>query len=54
MLGQTGEAIAGQLRESIINLTEPPLAPATVARKGSDKPLVDTGHMLASVDYEVE
>ena len=54
MLGQTGEAIAGQLRESIINLTEPPLAPATVARKGSDKPLISTGNMLNSVDYEVE
>ena len=43
MLGQTGEAIAGQLRESIVNLTEPPLAPATVARKGSEKPLIDSG-----------
>ena len=40
MLGQTGEAIAGQLRESIVNLTEPPLAPAYGRRKGSEKPLI--------------
>ena len=53
-LGQVGEAIAGQLRESIRDLQEPPLAPATVKRKGFDKPLIDTGHMLASVSYEVE
>lgn len=49
-----GEGIAGQLRQSIVDLTEPPLAPSTIARKGSSKPLIDTGHMLASVDFEVE
>ena len=53
-LAQMGEVIAGQIRASIIAVTEPPLAPSTVARKGSDKPLVETGHMLNSVDYEVE
>ena len=30
-----------------------PNAPATVARKGSSLPLVDTGSMLNSIDYEV-
>lgn len=49
-----GAAIAGQLRQSIVDLWEPPLAPSTVARKGFDKPLVDTGHMLKSVDHEVK
>lgn len=49
-----GQGIAGQLRQSIVDLVDPPLAPSTVARKGSSKPLVDTGHLLASVDYEVE
>lgn len=53
-LAQAGEAIAGQLRESISTFTSPPLAPSTVARKGFDKPLIDTGHLLASVSYEVE
>jgi hypothetical protein len=52
-LQQTGEAIAGQLRQSIIDTNEPPLAESTIRRKGFDKPLVDTGHMWQSVDYEV-
>ncbi len=53
-LDQAGEAIAGQLRQSIKDLVDPPLAPSTIARKGSSKPLVDTGVLLASVAHEVE
>lgn len=49
-----GEAIAGQLRQSILNTNAPPLKPATVKRKGFAKPLVDTSHMLRSIDYEVK
>lgn len=48
-----GEGIAGQLRQSIKDTNEPPLKPATIKAKGFDKPLVDTGHMLNSIDYEV-
>lgn len=48
-----GEAIAGQLRQSIVDTNEPELAESTKRRKGFDKPLVDTGHMLDSVDFEV-
>lgn len=48
-----GEGMKGQLQQSIVDTNSPPLAPATVARKGSSKALVDTGHMLNSVDYEV-
>lgn len=54
VLAQVGEGIAGQLRQSIVDLTEPPLAPSTIARKKSSKPLIDTGVMIASVDYEVK
>lgn len=50
---QVGQGIAGQLRQSIVDTNDPPLAPSTIARKGFDKPLVDTGHMLNSIDYEV-
>lgn len=50
---QAGEAIAGQLRQSIVDTNSPALAESTVRRKGFSKPLVDTGHMLNSVDYEV-
>lgn len=53
-LQKTGEAIAGQLRQSIVDTNSPPLRPATIARKGFSKPLVDTGMMLGSVDYEVK
>lgn len=53
-LGQMGEGIKGQLQESIRQLDSPPLSPVTVARKGFEKPLVDTGHMMNSVDYEVD
>lgn len=50
-----GEGIAGQLRQSIVDTNEPPLKPATIRAKGGvTKPLVDTGHLLASVDFEIE
>lgn len=52
-LEQTGAAVAGQLRKSIVDLVDPPLAPSTIRRKGFDKPLVWTGHMLNSIDHEV-
>lgn len=52
-LAVLGEGIAGQLRESIIDTNSPPNAPSTIARKGHSKVLVDTGHMLQSVDYDV-
>lgn len=53
-LGLIGAEIKGQLQESIATLTDPPLTPSTIKRKGREKPLVETGHMLNSVDYEVE
>ncbi len=48
-----GQGIKGQLQQSIVDFTDPPLAASTVAAKGFNKALVDTGHMLNSVDYEV-
>ena len=53
-LDLAGAAIAGQLRQSIVDLVSPPLAASTIRRKGHSKPLVDTGHMLKSVDHEVK
>lgn len=49
-----GEGIVGQLRQSIVDLTEPPLAASTIKAKGFDKPLIWHSVMLNSVDYEVE
>jgi hypothetical protein len=52
-LRQTGEAVAGQLRQSIVDTNDPPLAESTIKRKGFDKPLIETGHLFNSVDFEV-
>lgn len=49
-----GEGIRGQLQQSINDWTVPPLAESTVARKGFDKPLIDTSHMINSADYRVK
>ena len=48
-----GDGIKGEIVNSINNGSYAPLKPATAKRKGFDKPLIDTGHMLNSVDYEV-
>lgn len=53
-LGAMGELIAGEMREAIIELADPPNAASTIRAKGSDSPLVDTGQMLASVTSWVE
>lgn len=53
-LDLTGEAIKGQLQTSIRDFVGVPLRPATIARKGHAKQLIDTAHMLNSVDYVVK
>lgn len=52
-LGLMGFRLRNELQLSIRNWATPPNAPSTVRKKGFDKALVDTGHMLNSVDYEV-
>jgi hypothetical protein len=52
-LNLAGEAIKGQLQQSIRDLVSPPLAESTIKRKCFDKPLIDTSVMINSVDYEV-
>ena len=68
-VNQSGDAIVRQLRQSIIDTNTPALAESTLRRRGvaagtkydpanpatfGAKPLVDTGHMLNSVDYDVK
>lgn len=48
-----GEGISGQLRQSIRDTNTPALSPITIARKGFEKALIDSGHMWNSVAYEV-
>ena len=53
-LQMTGEGIVGQLRKQIQDTNAPTLSKATIRRKGFDKPLIDTGHMWNSADYQVQ
>jgi hypothetical protein len=52
-LGRVGEGIKGQLQQSIRDLVSPPLAESTIQKKGFDKPLIDTGHMINSAAWQV-
>lgn len=60
-----GAETKNKIQEKIVEVTHPPLAPATIYARikkkknktvtGSlAKPLIDTGHMLRTVDYIVE
>lgn len=53
-LALMGEDIGGALVQSINEFMSPELAESTKAAKGFDKPLIDTGHMLRSMHYQVE
>lgn len=52
-LGRLGELIKGQIVREYIAISDPPNAPSTVAKKGFNKPLVDTGTMWRSVDWSI-
>lgn len=53
VLDLVGIQAAADIQDTISKVTSPPLAPATIARKGSAKPLIDTGLMMASVRNSV-
>lgn len=53
VLAVMGKDIEGALKESIVTLTDPPLAPSTIKRKGFAKPLINSAHMVNSVASEV-
>lgn len=48
-----GEIMVGDIKQSIVDTNEPPLAEKTIERKGFEKPLIDTSHMINSVSAEV-
>lgn len=52
-LQRIGDWYAGKLRDEIQNWTDPPNAPATIAQKGFDDPLIDTGHYVNSINPRV-
>ena len=48
-----GSVVQGDIKTSIKEFTSPALAQSTIDKKGFSKPLIDTGYMLDSVNYEV-
>ncbi|WP_445496676.1 hypothetical protein [Photorhabdus sp. SF281] len=48
-----GEKMAGEVKRKIQAGINPALNPKTVKRKGSSKPLIDTGQLVQSITYEV-
>jgi hypothetical protein len=53
-LNELGVMAAGEVKRGITTLKFAPLKPATIARKGSSRPLVDTGQLRQSVTYQLE
>ena len=52
-LNRVGVFYTGRVKDTLRNGTFVPNAPATIARKGSSKPLIDTGLMRASVTHVI-
>lgn len=52
-LGLMGARIKKDIQEKIRSMVPPPNAPSTIAAKGSDKTLINTGQLLNSIDFEV-
>jgi hypothetical protein len=48
-----GATITGQLINSIVNGQWVPNAPATVRRKGFQKPLIESGQLVNAISYEI-
>lgn len=53
-LDVVGTTIEVDLRQSILDTNDPPNAPSTIARKGHDKPLIDSGLMFSEIEHEVK
>jgi hypothetical protein len=53
-LGLMGKLIEDQLQESIREFSSPENAESTIEKKGFNKPLIDTSHMLNSVSSEIK
>lgn len=53
-LAALGALFVGQVQRRIVQGIPPPNAERTIQRKGSSKPLVDTGQLKSSITYKVE
>lgn len=53
ILKNLGEFQKGMIQQEILDGQFEPNAESTIRKKKSDKPLIDTGHMLQSVNYQI-
>lgn len=53
-LERLGNLYVGEVQKRIAEGIEPPLAESTIKRKGSSKPLIDTGQLRSAVTYLVK
>lgn len=53
-LGRMGTLIQEQLQQSIREFNDPRNAKSTIAKKGFDKPLVETAHMQNSTGFDIQ
>lgn len=53
-LSRLGILAQGDIQEEITTLSSPPNSPVTIARKGSDNPLIDTGAMRQAVTWKID
>jgi len=52
-LGTLGEYVKNLMKTTIQKGVPPALKASTIARKGSSKPLIDTGQLINSIDWQV-
>ncbi|WP_148053523.1 hypothetical protein [Pseudomonas brassicacearum] len=54
LLEQMGNLAEGHIKQEITDLRTPPNAASTIAAKGSDNPLIDTGALRQSIRYVID
>lgn len=53
-LNQLGNVVQGMVQRKIVDGPFVPNSPATIKRKKSSKPLIDTGHLRQSIRYVID
>lgn len=53
-LNQLGNVVQGMVQRKIVDGPFTPNSPATIKRKKSSRPLIDTGHLRQSIRYVIE
>lgn len=53
ILDTIGLQAVGDVQEYMVELHDPPNSPVTIAKKGSNNPLIDTGNLRQSIRHEI-